>query len=136
MHFIEIAMVCVAISGVLSATPKAAEKTPVEQSDPPIVLRQVTIVNAEITVADRDTSGTGAVTALQYPTTISRPLDADSQQRVVVKFQLKDKLKGDVMSAHQTFVQMKNVNKARDCIHCRTRFSTELQIGSQFANKS
>jgi len=109
-------MVCVAISGVLSATPKAAEKTPVEQSDPPIVLRQVSIVNAEITVADRDTSGTGAVTALQYPATISHPLDADSQQRVVIKFQLKDKLKGDVMSAHQTFVQMKNVKTKQEIV--------------------
>ncbi|CAG2122124.1 unnamed protein product, partial [Medioppia subpectinata] len=81
-----------------------------------IVLTQVSIVSAEITVADRDTGGSGAVTKLEYPKAISQPLEADSQQRVVLKFQLKDKIVGDLMSAHQTFVQLTNLKTKQDIV--------------------
>jgi len=74
------------------------------------------VVNAEIMVADRDTGGSGAVTKLEFPTSITRPLEADSQQKVVLKFQLKDKIVGDLMSAHQTFVQLLNVKTKQEIV--------------------
>jgi len=81
-----------------------------------IVLTQVSVVNTEITVADRDTGGSGAVSKLEYPNSISSPLEADSQQRLGIKFQLKDKIVGDLMSAQQTFVQLFNVETKQEIV--------------------
>ncbi|XP_054153905.1 dolichyl-diphosphooligosaccharide--protein glycosyltransferase subunit 2-like [Oppia nitens] len=81
-----------------------------------IVLTQVSIASAEITVADRDTGGSGAVTKLEYPNTVRNPLEADTQQRIVVKFQLRDKIVGDLMTAHQTFVQFVNIKTKQEIV--------------------
>ena len=53
---------------------------------------------------------------LEYPNSISSPLEADSQQRLGIKFQLKDKIVGDLMSAQQTFVQLFNVETKQEIV--------------------
>lgn len=61
---------------------------------------------------------------LEYPSLLTNPLEADYQQRLVLKFQLRDVIAGDVLTAHQTFVQFVNSATKQEIIFVAEADST------------
>lgn len=70
------------------------------------VLTEVVVEGAEIGVADRDQATSVKSSALKHPAALSEVLEADYQQKLILKFALKDKSAGDGIAAHQVFVQL------------------------------
>lgn len=64
----------------------------------------VTVEGGEIGVADRDQLTSGKMTRLVFPAKVTSVLEADHQQKVVLKFALKDN-KGQSVTPHQVFVR-------------------------------
>jgi len=82
-----------------------------------IVLTQVEIANAELSIGDRESSGgSEKITKLDYPKALSTQLEADYHQRLVLKFQLRDKANSEYFTAHQTFVQFTNVATKQEIV--------------------
>ena len=53
---------------------------------------------------------------LQHPNKAANPLEADHQQKVTMKFQLRDRSSGKVMTAHQTFIRLTNLETQQEII--------------------
>ncbi|CAG2177440.1 unnamed protein product, partial [Oppiella nova] len=83
-----------------------------------VVLTEVSVDFGEIAVLFGDTGGTAKQHRLEFPKTLSEVLDADSQQRIVFRFALKDAKSAskEPMSAHQTFVRFANSRSAQEVV--------------------
>jgi oligosaccharyltransferase complex subunit delta (ribophorin II) len=64
----------------------------------------VKVEGGEIGVGDRDQLTPGKMTPLVFPAKVTSVLEADNQQKVVLKFALKDN-KGQSVTPHQVFVR-------------------------------
>ena len=53
---------------------------------------------------------------LQHPNKAANVLEADHQQKVTMKFQLRDRSSGEVMTAHQTFIRLTNLETQQEII--------------------
>ena len=53
---------------------------------------------------------------LQHPNKAANVLEADHQQKVTMKFQLRDRSSGKVMTAHQTFIRLTNLETQQEII--------------------
>ncbi len=53
-------------------------------------------------------------------------MEADYQQRLLIKFQLRDKIAGDVLTAHQTFVQLTNIKTKQEIVFVAEPDSTQI----------
>jgi hypothetical protein len=51
-----------------------------------------------------------------YPDKLTIPVEADSLQKLIMKFSLKDKSTGKLMTVHQAFVKLQNVNTNQEII--------------------
>lgn len=51
-----------------------------------------------------------------YPSKAASVLEADHHQKIVMKFQLKDKTTGQLLTAHQTFIRLTNLNTKEEII--------------------
>jgi len=69
------------------------------------VLARVSVEDFKIGVSDKDAS-TGALESLKFPQKVAKMLEADTHQKVVMSFVLKEVLSGDLVTAHQTFVRL------------------------------
>lgn len=96
------------------------------------VTTQVSIENVEIGVADKDQTTAARTTKVQYPGKASTVFEADYHQKIIVKFQLKDKADGTKMSAHQTFLKLTNQKTNQEIIFVADAASNkfDLDIGS------
>ncbi|XP_062570378.1 dolichyl-diphosphooligosaccharide--protein glycosyltransferase subunit 2-like [Saccostrea cucullata] len=96
------------------------------------VTTQVSIENAEIGIADRDQTTAARTTKLQFPNKASNVFEADYHQKIILKFQLKDKADGSKMSAHQTFLKLTNKETNQEIIFVADAASNkfDLDIGS------
>ncbi|XP_002736461.1 dolichyl-diphosphooligosaccharide--protein glycosyltransferase subunit 2-like [Saccoglossus kowalevskii] len=80
------------------------------------VTTEVTVVNSEMAVMDRDQSIASKSVKVNYPGKVDRVVEADHHQLIVFKFALKDKATSKIMTAHQTFVQLVNVKTKQEII--------------------
>jgi len=80
------------------------------------VTTKISVENVEIGVADKDQSTAARSTKLVHPNKAASVLEADYHQKVIMKFQLKDKSSGQLMTAHQTFVRLTNQNTKQEII--------------------
>ena len=120
----------------ISATPKKADKRLLGTSGAFVevkVTAQVVIENVEIGIADKDQSTASRTTKLQYPKKAANTFEADSHQKIIMKFQLKDKTNVKSVSAHQTFVKLTNQNTNQEIIFVAqpdtTGYKFDLDIG-------
>lgn len=82
-----------------------------------IILTKVTVENAEIGIVDRDQTTSLKMTALQYPGYNKNILEVDQQQKIVMKFALKDLISGEYLTPHQVFLQILNDESKRENIY-------------------
>nr|XP_022292611.1 dolichyl-diphosphooligosaccharide--protein glycosyltransferase subunit 2-like isoform X2 [Crassostrea virginica] len=96
------------------------------------VTTQVSIENVEIGVADKDQTTAARTTKVQYPSKASSQFEADYHQKIIIKFQLKDKADGSKMSAHQTFLKLTNQKTNQEIIFVADAASNkfDLDIGN------
>ncbi|CAC5388107.1 SWP1 [Mytilus coruscus] len=116
----------------ISATPKKADKRLLGTSGAYVevkVTTQVSIENVEIGIADKDQTTASRTTKLQYPKKAANTFEADSHQKIIMKFQLKDKSSSKSVSAHQTFVKLTNQNTNQEIIFVA---QTETSGGYKF----
>ncbi|CAD5114667.1 DgyrCDS3716 [Dimorphilus gyrociliatus] len=73
------------------------------------VTTKVQVTNVEIGVLDNDQTTAGKTTKLVYPNKAASILEADTHQRLIMTFSLKDKNSGKALNAHQTFVRLSNI---------------------------
>jgi oligosaccharyltransferase complex subunit delta (ribophorin II) len=77
---------------------------------------QVSLVDLQIGVADRDTSAP-KLTKLEENKSLESRLEADQQTKFFLKFNLKDKLKANqLIEAHQVFIRFTHVKTGRDIV--------------------
>ena len=53
---------------------------------------------------------------LQYPKKATEVLEADFHQKLIMKFNIKDSQSGQLVSAHQTFVKLTNLETKQEII--------------------
>jgi hypothetical protein len=51
-----------------------------------------------------------------YPNKLTAPVEADSLQKLIMKFTLKDKSTGKLMTVHQAFVKLHNIATNQEII--------------------
>ncbi|XP_053213850.1 dolichyl-diphosphooligosaccharide--protein glycosyltransferase subunit 2-like [Panonychus citri] len=80
-------------------------------------LATVKVEKAEIGIADKDQSGPLKTTPLQFPQYSSNILEVDQQQKVILKFSLKDTNSNEPLTAHQVFVQVLNDESKKEHVY-------------------
>ncbi|KAK3583197.1 hypothetical protein CHS0354_025714 [Potamilus streckersoni] len=80
------------------------------------VITQVSVENVDIGVVDKDQTTAAKTTRMQYPKKAANLVEADSHQKIVMKFQLKDKNTGQLITAHQAFVKFTNLKTKEEII--------------------
>lgn len=123
---------------VVSATPSEADGRLLGLTGAEVQVKvtiQVSIENVEIGVADKDQTTVARTTKLQHPNKAANALEADYHQKILMKFQLKDKSSGQLMTAHQAFVRLTNLNTKQEIIFVTEADNTkinkfDLDIGS------
>jgi len=76
------------------------------------VLARVMVENAKIFVGEKD-QASSASTPLKYPNQMPA-IEADSHQKIVMEFDLKDLNSGESVTAHQTFIRLTNVETQQE----------------------
>jgi len=103
----------------ISITPQKADKRLLGTTGAEVevkVTTQVAVENVEIGVADKDQSLPAKTTKLQHPNKAANLLEADHQQKITLRFQLRDKSLNKVMTAHQTFVRLTNAKTLQEIV--------------------
>ncbi|KAJ9584791.1 hypothetical protein L9F63_020879, partial [Diploptera punctata] len=72
------------------------------------VMCAVGVENVEIGTVDADQTTQAKLSKVSFPNKLSIPVDADSLQKLIMKFSLKDKSTGKLMTVHQAFVRLHN----------------------------
>nr|CAG4643903.1 EOG090X04WQ [Lepidurus arcticus] len=81
-----------------------------------VVLTQVKLEEAEISVADADQSTAPRAKKVTYPSKLSGALEADFQQKVLLRFVLRDQRSADLMTVHQAFVKLTNSETKQEIV--------------------
>lgn len=69
------------------------------------VLARIMVEGVQIAVGDKDSTSL-KTTSLVYPDKLLNHIDADSHQKIVMTFNLKDLNSGNLVTAHQTFIRL------------------------------
>lgn len=72
------------------------------------VMCAVGVENVEIGTVDADQTTQAKLSKITYPNKLTVPVEADSLQKLIMKFSLKDKSTGKLMTVHQAFVKLQN----------------------------
>jgi len=70
------------------------------------VLAKIMVEDVEIGVGDRDQSTINKISKLTFPEKVSKVLEADYHQKLVMTFSLKDIHSGQLVTVHQTFIRL------------------------------
>ena len=70
------------------------------------VLAKIAIEETEIGTADSDQSTAAKLKKVSYPQKLDGVLEADSHQKLLVKFQLRDTLSKELVTVHQAFIRL------------------------------
>ncbi|XP_023714512.1 dolichyl-diphosphooligosaccharide--protein glycosyltransferase subunit 2 [Cryptotermes secundus] len=73
------------------------------------VMCAVGVENVEVGTVDADQTTQAKLAKVSYPDKLTTPVEADSLQKLIMKFALKDKSTGKVMTVHQAFVKLHNL---------------------------
>lgn len=77
---------------------------------------EVLIENVEVGVGDIDQSTAPRLIKVNYPEKLPSVLEADYHQKLQMKFVLRDKHSKEVMTAHQTFIQLTHKKSGREIV--------------------
>lgn len=99
------------------------------------VTTQVSIENVEIGVADKDQTTAARTTKIVHPSKAAKTQEADYHQKIIMKFQLKDKSSGQLITAHQAFVRLTNLKTKQEIIFVaepdsKRTMKFDLDVGS------
>jgi oligosaccharyltransferase complex subunit delta (ribophorin II) len=61
-----------------------------------------------------------------YPNKLTVPVEADSLQKLIMKFALKDKSTGKLMTVHQAFVKLQNFDTNQEIIFVAEHDSAKM----------
>ncbi|CAF0791471.1 unnamed protein product [Adineta steineri] len=75
------------------------------------------IENAELSVSDRDNTAQAKTYKLTYPNVQSEKLELDYHQKLVLKFQIKDKRTGEFIRVQQAFLRFTNKKSNKEIIY-------------------
>ncbi|XP_012256271.2 dolichyl-diphosphooligosaccharide--protein glycosyltransferase subunit 2 [Athalia rosae] len=78
------------------------------------VLTEVVVDYLEIGTADADQTTQPKLSRVEYPKKLSSKIEADSQQKLVIRFLLKDSVSKKSMRVHQAFVRLHSTSKSAD----------------------
>jgi len=70
------------------------------------VLAKIVVEDVEIGVGDRDQSSVSKMNKLSFPDKVTKVMEADYHQKLVMTFNLKDVGKDELVNVHQTFVRL------------------------------
>ncbi|XP_074603695.1 dolichyl-diphosphooligosaccharide--protein glycosyltransferase subunit 2-like [Brevipalpus obovatus] len=83
-----------------------------------IVVTSLTVEEAEIGVHDKDQTTSLTMIPLKYPSFHQKDLlEADAQQRIIMRFELKDKRTKESLNPHQVFVQFVHDNSKEEVFY-------------------
>jgi len=77
------------------------------------VLARVMVEDVQVYVAEKD-QVSGSPTKLTYPNKLPQSLEADSHQKLVMDFNLKDLNSGEAVTAHQTFIRLTHIETQQE----------------------
>jgi oligosaccharyltransferase complex subunit delta (ribophorin II) len=102
------------------------------------VLTEVTVEGVELSVVDREQASTSNIAKLQYPSKFATPLEADSHQKILMKFTLKDKATNTPVRVHQAFIAFSKVDTKQEIVFVAEpdsakvyKFDVDLQKSSK-----
>ncbi|XP_001601669.2 dolichyl-diphosphooligosaccharide--protein glycosyltransferase subunit 2 [Nasonia vitripennis] len=78
------------------------------------VLAEVKVDYLEIGTADADQTTQPKLVKVAHPQKLNQKIEADSQQKLVIRFLLKDASKNKPMRVHQAFVRLASVSSEKD----------------------
>jgi oligosaccharyltransferase complex subunit delta (ribophorin II) len=81
------------------------------------VTSEGTIENAELSVADRDNAAQAKTYKLTYPNVQSDKLELDYHQKLVFKFQIKDKQSDEFIRVQQAFLRFTNQKSNKEIVY-------------------
>ncbi|CAF0796852.1 unnamed protein product [Rotaria sp. Silwood1] len=81
------------------------------------VTSEVTLENVELNIADRDNAAQVKTYKLTYPNPLSNNLEIDYHQKLIVKFQIKDKQTDEFIRVQQTFLRFTNKQSNKEVIY-------------------
>ncbi|XP_033726633.1 dolichyl-diphosphooligosaccharide--protein glycosyltransferase subunit 2-like [Pecten maximus] len=121
----------------ISVVPKKADSRLIGTTGAEVevkVTTQVSVENVDVGVADKDQTTAARTTKIQHPNKAANAFEADYHQKIVMKFQLKEKVSGKPLSAHQTFVKMTNQKTQQEIIFVAETsgdsYKFDLDVGS------
>lgn len=80
------------------------------------VMCSVSVENVEVGTADADQTTQAKLTKVSYPNKLGTTIEADSLQKLIMKFSLKDKSTNKPMIVHQAFVRLYKEEKKQEII--------------------
>ncbi|UJR30982.1 hypothetical protein I4U23_018493 [Adineta vaga] len=81
------------------------------------VTSEATMENVELSVADRDSTAQAKTYKLTYPNGLSDKLDLHSHQKLIAKFQTKDKRTGEYIRVQQAFLRFTNKKSNKEIVY-------------------
>ncbi|XP_059615682.1 dolichyl-diphosphooligosaccharide--protein glycosyltransferase subunit 2 [Phlebotomus argentipes] len=90
------------------------------------VLGRVKVSSLEVGIGDSDSSSAVKKQTVDFPKTLSTPLNADSQQKVVMKVSLVDETTGKPISVHQAFVRFENGQTGEEIVFVAEQDSSKV----------
>ncbi|XP_063216236.1 dolichyl-diphosphooligosaccharide--protein glycosyltransferase subunit 2 [Bacillus rossius redtenbacheri] len=80
------------------------------------VMTSVSVENTQVGTADADQTTQAKLATVAYPSKLSNVLEADTLQKLMMKFVLKDKSTGKPMTVHQAFVKLTHKETSSEII--------------------
>ncbi|XP_026680294.1 dolichyl-diphosphooligosaccharide--protein glycosyltransferase subunit 2 [Diaphorina citri] len=80
------------------------------------VMCWLTLVDASIGTLDTERTTKPKLETITFPNKLSRQLEADSQQRLILQFSLKDRQTSKPATVHQAFVRLSNKETGQEVI--------------------
>ncbi|CAF0853507.1 unnamed protein product [Adineta ricciae] len=127
----------------LTLTPRGDEKL-IGLTDNTIevkVTSEAALENAELNVADRDSTAQAKTHKLTYPNALSEKLDLHPHQKLIIKFQVKDKRTGEYVRTQQAFVRFTNKKSKKEIIYlaeaasgATAQYKAEIDLTSNAAD--
>jgi len=103
------------------------------------VLQKAKVASLEIGVADLESSSAPKKLQVSYPNALKEVLNADSQQKIVLKLSLVDERTSNALTVHQVFVRLANKQSQEEIIFIAEQDSSkqykfDMDVGARSAD--
>lgn len=103
------------------------------------ILQKVKVNSLEIGVADLESTSAPKKIAVNYPQALKEPLNADSQQKILLKLALVDERTQKPLTVHQVFVRLANKKSGEEIIFIAEQDSSkvykfDMDVGARSAD--